>query len=70
MLTLVLSALTIGWANQQPKTQQWEYKFEYKMNERKANELGTQGWELAAIESPTNAGIATNVPAYVFKRTR
>ena len=47
----------------------WEYKFEYKMSEKKANELGADGWELAAIES-TGPGMTHNVPTYVFKRAK
>jgi hypothetical protein len=53
-----------------PAPQTWEYKFEYKMNEKKANQLGAEGWELAAIVSTSTAGIGTNVPAYVFKRPK
>jgi hypothetical protein len=71
VLTLVLIVgilLTVGWSQQARAT--WEYKFEYKMNEKKANELGVQGWELAAIESTSSAGIANNVPVYVFKRAK
>lgn len=69
-LALVLSIATISATQQQSKPQQWEYKLEYKMNEKKANELGSQGWELAAIESTSSAGIANNVPTYVFKRAK
>ena len=53
-----------------PAPQTWEYKFEYKMNEKKANQLGAEGWELAAIESTSTAGISNNVPTYVFKRPK
>lgn len=67
-LLLILSAFTISAIPQQSK--QWEYKFEYKMNEKKANDLGSQGWELSAIESTSGAGIATNIPVYVFKRVK
>jgi hypothetical protein len=42
----------------------WEYKFEYSINEKKANELGAQGWELAGM---TQNGALT---AYVFKRQK
>lgn len=41
---LVGILLTVGWTQQAHAT--WEYKFEYKMNEKKANELGSQGWNL------------------------
>ena len=62
---LFLSAVAFS----RPTSATYEYKFEYKMSERKANELGAQGWELAAIES-TGPGISNNVPTYVFKRAR
>ncbi len=65
---LVGILLTVGWTQQAHAT--WEYKFEYKMNEKKANELGSQGWELAAIESTSTAGIGNNVAVYVFKRAK
>ena len=71
VLVLALIAgilLTVGWAQQAHAT--WEYKFEYKMNERKANELDAQGWELAAIESTSTAGIGNNVAVYIFKRSK
>lgn len=48
----------------------WEYKFEYSASEKKANELGLQGWELVAIQSPSTAGFGNNIPTYVFKRER
>lgn len=67
-LLLVLSVLSLSAIPQQPK--QWEYKFEYTVNEKKANELGAQGWELTAIESTSGAGLGRNVPTYVFKRAK
>lgn len=47
----------------------WEYKFEFSANEKKANDLGAQGWELVAIQS-TGAGLGNNVPTYVYKREK
>lgn len=67
LLGLILF-VTIGASQSQRAT--WEYKLEYKMSEKKANELGAQGWDLAAIESTSGAGLGTNVPVYVFKRQR
>ena len=51
-----------------PVAQGWEYKIEYKMNEKKANALGAEGWELAAI-SASGSGIGMT-DGYVFKRPR
>lgn len=48
----------------QPQNIQWEYKFEYNLKEGKANELGAEGWELAAA-SPTGS-----ITAFVFKRQK
>ena len=47
----------------------WEYKFEQAVSEKKANELGAQGWELAGIQSPSG-GMAHPIPIYVFKRQK
>ena len=47
----------------------FEYKFDYNTSEKKANELGAQGWELVAVQS-TGPGLANNVPTYVFKRVK
>ncbi|OLE52122.1 MAG: hypothetical protein AUG51_19385 [Acidobacteria bacterium 13_1_20CM_3_53_8] len=65
----LLSFLFIGWTYQSAQRTQWEYKFEYAPSERKANELGAQGWELVAIQS-TGSGMGNNVPNYVFKRAK
>lgn len=70
LIAIALSVAVLTSIGAQTKPQSWEYKFEYKMNEKKANELGTQGWELAAIESTSTAGLGTNVPTYVFKRAK
>lgn len=67
-LALVLSILSIGWANQQPKPQSWEYKFEYKISEKRTNDLAAQGWELVGAGTD-NAGM-TMVGFLVFKRAR
>lgn len=72
-ITLALLILVLLFnvaASQAPQRVTWEYKLEYGITPKKANELGAQGWELAAIESTSNAGIANNVPVYVFKRAK
>lgn len=65
---IILSILSISAVTQQPKTQ-WEYKFEYATREKKANELGAQGWELVAVSS-LGSGPTSNVAEYVFKRAK
>lgn len=67
---LVAVTVTLGFTFKRPVPQTWEYKLEFKMDEQKANRLGAEGWELAAIESTSTAGIAKNVPTYVFKRPK
>ena len=49
--------------------QSFEYKIEYKLSEKKANELGAQGWELVAMGS-TGSGSSSNIIEYVFKRAK
>lgn len=70
-LTIIVGiVITSAFAQQsKPSSPQWEYKLEFKLNEKRANELGAQGWELAGIESPST-GIGNNVPTYVFKRPK
>lgn len=57
-------------ATPQSKPSQWEYKFSYDCNEKKANSLAAEGWELVAIEGTSDAGLGHNVSAYVFKRPK
>lgn len=65
---LLVCAITV--MGQQPASRdQWEYKFLYECNEKKADSLGQEGWELTAIQS-TGPGIGNNVPTYVFKRLK
>lgn len=69
LLLLLVCLLSLS-AMPQIKPQAWEYKFEFLVNEKKANQLGAEGWELSAIESTSTAGTTANVPTYVFKRPR
>lgn len=57
-----------GWTMQTSRTQ-WEYKIVYKLNEKRANELGSDGWELVAIGG-MGSGPASNVETFVFKRPK
>ena len=50
----------------------WEYKVIFDANannEKKLNELGTQGWELAGIRTTVVDGQTTGAH-YYFKRTK
>ncbi|MCM3871968.1 MAG: hypothetical protein ND895_14890 [Pyrinomonadaceae bacterium] len=67
-LTLVVGILfTTAWA-QQPRNQ-WEYKFEFNVTEKKANALGAEGWELVTASAPAS-GSTSNVETFVFKRAK
>lgn len=68
-ITLVLAALlTTAWS-QTASRPSWEYKFEYNMNEKKANQLGADGWELVTA-SAAGSGPLSNVETFVFKRPK
>lgn len=77
MKRMILGLVIVGFVmitagqpiKQVENTQQWEYKFDFSTTEKKANELGSQGWELVAIQS-TGPGLGNNVSTYVFKRIR
>ena len=66
-LALSLSLLAISAAPQSQKA--YEYKFEYKMNEKKANDLGAQGWELVTVGTSAT-GALINTQEYIFKRPK
>lgn len=70
LCALALVCLVSLSALPQSKPQQWEYKFSYDCNEKKANALAADGWELVAIEGTSGAGLGHNVSAYVFKRRK
>jgi hypothetical protein len=64
IITLIIGVLlTTAWT--QSRTQ-WEYKFENRVSENKANDLGAEGWELVAIHSTGSSIVST----YVFKRPK
>lgn len=66
VLLLAVCLLTVSATSQRPS---WEYKFEYKMSEKKANDLAAEGWELI-IASSHGSGPASNVTEYVFRRPK
>ena len=69
LLTLALVIGILFTAGAQQPRMQWEYKFEYNVSQKKANELGAQGWELVTASS-TGSGTASNVETFVFKRAK
>jgi len=68
ILILAICIVSLG-ATFQSEQKTWEYKFLYECNEKKANVLGQEGWELTAIQS-TGPGLGNNVPTYVFRRSK
>jgi hypothetical protein len=65
-LALCLSVLTLSAASQPQKT--WEYKFEYKCTDKKANEFAAEGWELTGFSSTSYSGLSMMTCA--FKRLK
>lgn len=65
---LLLSLMGIGWANQGQTSRAFEYKILYKIDEKKANALGSEGWEMVAIGA--YGGDSSMVGEYVFKRPK
>lgn len=49
LISICLLFLSVG-AFSAPTPVSYEYKFEYKCTEKKANELGSQGWELVSMD--------------------
>lgn len=68
IVVLLLSVIVAtGGSQSTPQPTVWEYKFEYEINEKKANALGAQGWELISV-SPTSS--TSSVTEYAFKRAK
>jgi len=63
---IVLLILSVSAWTQASKPQ-YEYKFEYSIKEKRANELASQGWELVAIGTE---GVTVNVMVFVFRREK
>lgn len=69
LTTLFLGlALLVGVSASQPQRPNYEYKFEYKISQGKANELSAQGWEFVTVGTD-QAGSST-VSFMVFRRTK
>jgi hypothetical protein len=65
-LMLILGILVTTAFTQQPaKPVQWEYKLEYKINEKRLNALSAEGWEVVTA-STDNAG--TMMVGYLILR--
>lgn len=66
-LLLTLSILSIS-ATTQQKPQQWEYKFAYQCDEKKANAAAAEGWELVTLSMASYGSLGVGTCA--FKRPK
>jgi hypothetical protein len=64
----VLLLCVLGFTYQTNRAQ-YEYRFVDGCTEKKANELGSEGWELVAAKA-TGAGVTANVGTFIFKRQK
>jgi predicted Rossmann-fold nucleotide-binding protein len=55
-------------ATSRPPAPQWEYKFQYQCDEKKANALASEGWELINMTA-SGSGTMTAVNC-AFKRAK
>lgn len=68
IIAIILSTLFVtAWTVQNAPQKIFEYKYEDKPSEKKANDLGADGWELVAIQSATSNNYSA---IYVFKREK
>jgi Domain of unknown function (DUF4177) len=66
VLTLIC-VVTLS-ATPQSKPAQWEYKFQYQCDEKKANALASEGWELVNMTA-SGSGMTTSINC-AFKRPK
>ena len=57
LMLLFVFVVMIASSQTQSKPPAWEYKFEYKCNEKKADALGAEGWELVSLHE-SGSGIS------------
>lgn len=65
---LLLFAVCVLTISAVPQTKTWEYKFQYQCDEKKANNLAAEGWELVNMTA-SGSGMTTAVNC-AFKRAR
>jgi len=63
---LVICLFTLSASPQQPKG--WEYKFQFQCDEKKANTLAAEGWELVNMTA-SGSGMTTAINC-AFKRPK
>lgn len=68
MAVLLVGSLNLFRVRSAP-AQSFEYKFEYKCSEKKANAAAADGWELAGFAT-TYMGAAGSMDTCVYKRPK
>jgi len=71
-LTLVGLALVCAFtlsAKPQSKSQAWEYKFQYQCDEKKANNVAAEGWELVTMTHTGSTSLSVSTVC-AFKRPK
>lgn len=68
ILTLVCAVCVSAVPQSKPQT--WEYKFEYKCNEKRLNDLASQGWELASYAPSPISGGSMALDVCVVKKAK
>lgn len=63
---LAICLFTLSASPQPPKG--WEYKFQYQCDEKKANQLADEGWELVNMTA-SGSGMTTAINC-AFKRAK
>jgi hypothetical protein len=65
---LLMSLLLVGFVYRQARVQ-WEYRVIDNANEKKLDELGSEGWELVSVE-PLASGGSTLSAHFYLKRQK
>lgn len=69
VIALAVCVLFVGAWSARTVPVQYEYKYEFNASEKKANEMGAQGWELVAAPVSIN-GSLSNTVTFVFRRVK
>ncbi len=66
---LLVGSLNLFRARSAP-AQSFEYKFEYKCSEKKANSMAAEGWELVSYATTYLSAGAGSLDTCIFKRPK
>jgi len=65
-ILLLITLFTVSALPQKPQT--WEYKFQFQCDEKKANDLAAEGWEL--VNMTASGSSVTTAVNCAFKRQK